>query len=146
MPDDKRTTLPKPARRPESALSVNVSIELDSQGTQTATFQAFCSRDSIRPIGLLENAPVAPEIQLTTAANWALGAVIRRRVVARKGTGEANTTNAVAILQAVQPNLGTASRPWGLHAIKRRCAPNSSASRTRRRPLRGHGDVLSPVG
>ncbi|MCP1909940.1 hypothetical protein J2R96_002420 [Bradyrhizobium elkanii] len=162
MPDDMRAILPRPLRRSENALSVNASTRFDSQGTQTAYFQAFRSGVSIRPIELLENAPVAPEIHLTTAAtNWASGVVngaetrkpssftmlsIPRRIVARKGTGEANTTNAVAILQAVRPNLGAAPSSWGLDPIKARCARDSSAGRACKRPPRGHGDVLSPVG
>ncbi|WP_456752483.1 hypothetical protein [Bradyrhizobium sp. USDA 4461] len=161
VPDGRGTTSPKPARRSELALSGNASTKLDSQGTQTATFQAFRSSDSIRPIEFLENAPVAPEIHLTTAANWASGVVngaetrepssftmlsIRRRVVARRAAGEANTTNAVAILQAVQPKPGTAPSSWDLDPIKTRCARESSGGRVCKRPLRGHGDMLSPVG
>ncbi|SDF76711.1 hypothetical protein SAMN05216337_107222 [Bradyrhizobium brasilense] len=159
MPDDMRAILPRPLRRSENALSVNASTRFDSQGTQTETFQAFRSSVSIRPIDLLENAPVAPEIHLTTAANWVSGVVngaetrkpssftmlsIPRRIVARKG--EANTTNAVAILQAMQPKLGTAPSSWGLDPIKTRCARDSSAGRACKRPPRGHGDVLSLVG
>ncbi|MCC8954549.1 hypothetical protein H8B02_14165 [Bradyrhizobium sp. Pear77] len=161
MPDDKRVALSKPAGRPETVLSVNASTELDSQGPQAATFQTFRSSDSIRPTGLLENAPAAPENHLTAAANSPSCAVngagtrkpssitmlsICRRVVARRGTAEANTTDAVAIPQGAQPKLSKTPRSWSLDPIKRRCAPNSSASRACIRSLRRYGDVLSPVG
>ncbi|MGY4567883.1 hypothetical protein [Bradyrhizobium sp. USDA 3256] len=68
-PDDKLAGWSTEAGRPETVSNIGASDDLYGHATQLATFQAFRSGDSIRPTGLHENGPAAPESRFKSAAS-----------------------------------------------------------------------------
>ncbi|MCP3413436.1 MULTISPECIES: type 2 periplasmic-binding domain-containing protein [Bradyrhizobium] len=69
MPDDKLAGWSTEARRPETVSNIGASGDLYGHATQLATVQVFRSGDSIRPTGLHENGPAAPESRFSSAAS-----------------------------------------------------------------------------